>query len=70
MKKVIHRRDQRLYANAGMSYPVCYAGSGLIDLRKAHLPMNGDPRKVTCKHCKRAHAKRYSLDGMLERLQG
>lgn len=56
----IHLRDIRLRVNAGIDMPVCYAAQqGPLDLDKSHLPTTGERDKATCKHCKRAFAKRY-----------
>jgi len=60
MASKTHMEDIRLHNNAGMSFPVCYAGARLLDLDKAHLPITSNQKEVTCSHCKRAFAKRYS----------
>ena len=53
-----HIRDIRLYCNAGMSMPVCYANAPLLDCDKSHLPCV-DKKAATCKHCQRLYRKRY-----------
>jgi hypothetical protein len=60
--KTIHFRDIRLFNNAGMSFPLCYADAELLDLDKARLPTSGREgiAEVTCKRCLRMYPKRYS----------
>jgi hypothetical protein len=49
----LHFRSIRLFNNAGIDFPVCYAGARLLDLDKSRLPTTGDANKVTCKRCQR-----------------
>lgn len=60
MSAVVHLEDIRLKNNAGMAFPVCYAGAKLLDLDKSGLPLTPHQDKATCKRCKKAFAKRYS----------
>ena len=39
--------DLRLYVNAGMSFPACYAGAKLLDTSKAHLMVTALHEAVT-----------------------
>ena len=55
----IHMRDIRLSVNAGVQYPVCYAGRELLDVDKAGLPITGKLAECTCKNCKRSFKLRY-----------
>jgi len=57
MKK--HFRDIRLFSNAGIRFPMCYAGTRLLDLDKTHLSTTGVIDNVNCKHCLRLFKKRY-----------
>ena len=50
---IIHKRSLRLYVNAGMSFPVCYAGAKLLDTDKARLPTVAEDEYVTCQKCRR-----------------
>lgn len=50
-KPIIHKRSTRLFTNAGMDFPVCYAYAKLLDTDKGRLPTTGDGSKVTCKRC-------------------
>ena len=56
----IHYEDIRLSNNAGMEFPVCYAGAKLLDMDKGRLETSGDFKKVTCAHCWRIAPKKYS----------
>ncbi len=47
----VHSRDQRLFVNAGMDFPYCYANAKLLDLDKGRLKVTSDSNKVTCKRC-------------------
>lgn len=49
----VHYKNIRLFNNAGMDFPECYAYGELLDLGKARLPMTGDKKLVTCKRCLR-----------------
>ena len=55
----LHIRDIRLYNNAGISLPVCYARATLLDLDKTHLPTAHNPEDATCQRCKKAYPRRY-----------
>jgi hypothetical protein len=56
----MHLRDRRLFVNAGMSFPTCYANRGeLLDTDKCHLPSTGLPADVTCKNCLRIANDNY-----------
>ena len=59
MSKPVHYVNIRLYNNAGMEFPECYAGAKLLDLDKSHLPLSHNIKEVTCKHCIRLYEKRY-----------
>ena len=48
-----HFRDTRLFNNAGMPFPTCYAGARLLDLDKGRLPTTNNQTNVTCQHCLR-----------------
>ena len=48
-----HKQDARMYVNAGMRFPQCYARAALLDLGKTRLPMTNDWWRVTCGHCLR-----------------
>ena len=48
-----HFRDTRLYNNAGVSFPTCYAWAPQLDLNKGQLPTTAIPSNVTCQHCLR-----------------
>lgn len=54
-----HLVDLRLKNNAGMDFPVCYAGAARLDLDKGHLPLTSNAAEATCQHCKRQQKKRY-----------
>jgi hypothetical protein len=54
-----HIRDIRLFNNAGISMPVCYAIQSPLDLDKTGLPISQRPEQATCKHCQRVYPKRY-----------
>ena len=47
----MHYRNLRLYCNAGMRFPECYAYAELLDVDKGRLPTTGKVSEVTCKHC-------------------
>lgn len=51
----IHYTDTRLYINAGVRLPACYASAKLLDMDKTHLPQTSRPIYgfVTCKRCLR-----------------
>jgi hypothetical protein len=49
--KIVHMRDQRLFINAGMEFPTCYANAKLLDLDKGRLPLTGNWLSVTCMNC-------------------
>ena len=55
----LHWRDIRLFNNAGIAFPVCYAGAENLDTDKSGLPTTPDIDKVTCAHCLREAAKAY-----------
>jgi hypothetical protein len=55
----VHMEDIRLYNNAGMSMPICYANAPMLDLDKSRLSTSGLLIEVTCLHCKRMFPKRY-----------
>jgi hypothetical protein len=55
---VIHKRDVRLYVNAGMAFPACKANAKLLDLDAARLRMAGAGETVTCKRCLRLIARK------------
>ena len=58
MRYKIHWRSIRLFVNAGMAFPACYATAELLDLDKGSLPTTGNRLEVTCKRCKQA-MRRY-----------
>jgi len=47
----VHFQDTRLFVNAGMSFPTCYANARLLDTDKSRLPMTVKKDEVTCKKC-------------------
>ena len=49
----VHYRNLRLYVNAGMRFPECYAYAELLDVEKSALPTTPNVSEVTCKHCQR-----------------
>lgn len=51
MKLKLHFRNIRLFNNAGMRMPECYAYARLLDCDKSRLPTTGNETLVTCKHC-------------------
>lgn len=55
---VIHWRSIRLFNNAGMDFPACYASTKLLDLDKSRLRTNPERHAVTCKRCLRLMEKR------------
>jgi len=52
-----HFVDTRLYVNAGMRFPACYARAPLLDTDKGRLPSTTAHDSVTCKHCRRIMRK-------------
>jgi len=48
-----HFKNTRLFVNAGMEFPECYANVPLLDLEKGRLNMTGKREMVTCKNCLR-----------------
>lgn len=50
----VHLRDTRLFVNAGLRFPVCYATARLLDTDKSRLSTTTDRTQVTCKHCLRS----------------
>ena len=50
----VHYRDIRLFNNAGISFPRCYANQRLLDLTKTALPTTSDRKAVTCSNCRRS----------------
>ena len=54
----LHYRNIRLFVNAGMSFPECYAYADLLDVEKSALPTTGVKEEVTCKHCLRLMKRR------------
>ena len=59
----VHMRHGRLYVNAGMRFPLCYANAELLDLDKTLLPTTGEAKEVTCKHCLRQMKKQWWYNG-------
>lgn len=51
--RAMHMRSLRLYNNAGISFPLCYAGAALLDMDKGRLASTSDKASVTCKKCQR-----------------
>jgi len=56
----VHYRNIRLFVNAGIGFPQCYAYVAvldpfvaLLDLDKARLPTTFDKKLVTCSKCLR-----------------
>lgn len=64
-----HYRNTRLYVNAGMRFPECYAYAELLDVEKSALPTTGEVNEVTCKHCLRLMERRAREEGRLRQLQ-
>jgi len=57
----VHMIDIRLYNNAGISMPSCYAArKGPLDMDKTHLPVTSRLEDCTCRVCQRVFPKRYS----------
>jgi len=52
-----HKIDIRLFNNAGMNFPKCYANAKMLDLEKSRLNLSHDLNFVTCKKC--IKSKRY-----------
>ena len=52
-RKKVHYRSIRLFVNAGMEFPQCYAHAALLDLDKARLLTTFDKELVTCSRCLR-----------------
>jgi hypothetical protein len=50
-KPQLHYRDVRLFANAGMAFPMCYAAAATLDVNKGRLPTTADREAVTCPKC-------------------
>jgi len=65
-KGKVHYGDIRLHNNAGINFPVCYAGAELLDMDKTIL-RTGGYEVVTCKHCLRIAPKRYPWARLVER---
>lgn len=61
----MHFRDIRLRNNAGMDFPLCYAGARLLDLDKSRLPTTGDFNAVECKHCLNRAPVHYPWAGFM-----
>lgn len=57
----VHLRDRRLFVNAGVRFPACYANSELLDTDKSKLQTTGTLSEVTCKNC-----LRFTLTHQLE----
>jgi len=55
----VHLRNLRLYNNAGMNFPECYAGAKLLDTDKGRLPTSPILEKVTCPRCLRRSLKQW-----------
>lgn len=53
----IHLKHQRLFINAGMEYPACYANTELLDTDKGKLQTTSKRENITCKHCLRIERK-------------
>lgn len=47
----MHLRDLRLYTNAGLRFPACYAAAKILDTLKSALPTTAMAAEVTCGHC-------------------
>ena len=46
-----HWRSVRLFVNAGLQFPACFANSPLLDTERGHLKSTGDKSLVTCSRC-------------------
>lgn len=66
----IHYRDQRLYVNAGMRFPACYAGAALLDLDKGRLMTTGDPACIECHTCRRIYRRVHPGRGINMAIEG
>jgi len=55
----VHLRHLRLFVNAGMHFPVCYANAELLDTYKSGLKTTADWDAVTCSNCRLAARDRY-----------
>ena len=53
----VHFIDTRLFVNAGMRFPTCYARARLLDTDKGRLPLTLVHDQVTCAHCRRIMLK-------------
>lgn len=51
MKKKMHLRDRRLWINAGMHFPACFANQTPLDTDKSRLWTTPIREDVTCKNC-------------------
>jgi hypothetical protein len=49
----VHKRDVRLYVNAGMPFPLCAARAEFLDLDKGRWFSTGENDNVTCGNCLR-----------------
>jgi hypothetical protein len=54
-KEKVHYYSQRHFVNAGMSFPLCYSNSKLLDIDKGRLSTTKDYSKVTCQNCIKAN---------------
>lgn len=45
-----HKRDLRLFVNAGIAFPKCVK-TILLDMRKTAWKTSGNTAEVNCKHC-------------------
>ena len=59
MRTKSHLRDIRLRGNAGMDFPLCYAGAERLDLDKGRLATVGTLAETDCKRCRKMAPKAY-----------
>lgn len=50
---VRHARSLRLFNNAGIRFPLCYANAQLLDMDKSRLTVTSDRADVSCKRCQK-----------------
>lgn len=67
MRGKVHYYSHSMFVNAGMVFPLCYAGATLLDMDKVRLKISTDLNTVQCKHCRKAVNKAWpSIDGHVE----
>lgn len=51
VQPIVHFRDNRLYINAGIRFPLCHAHMRLLDMSKTSWDMTSIAAQVTCPRC-------------------